>query len=61
MRLCTFKIVHKHKKAFFIAKVKSRCFFFLFSAAILESHIGTRTRRLHTKLNKTAWNFLEKN
>ena len=51
MRLCTCKIVHKHKKAFFIAKVKSRCFCW-FSAAILVSHVGTRTRRLHTKLKK---------
>ena len=51
MRLCTCKIVHKHKKAFFIGKVKSRCFCW-FSAAILVSHVGTRTRRLHTKLKK---------
>ena len=46
------------KKRAFIEKVNSRCFC-LFPTAILVHQNGTPIWRLHTKLNKGAWNISE--
>ena len=61
MRLCTCKIVHKHKKAFFNRKSEIQMFLLIFGRYIGVACWYTSTASPYKAQEKTAWNFLENN